>query len=216
MGRARRAGPCAVRRRDGEARRLGRLCRRRSSTCAPAPSSRSPMPAGLPAPRSPPARPSTRRARFARRSGPAAPGRSRRASGTVTADWVAVATDAYGGAPWPQDAARADPPALFQFRHRPALRRTAGLDPAGPRGLLGHAQDHELFPLRPRRAAHVWQRRARCAGSGLAVHRAWAKRALKKIFPRIGDVAFEHQWYGMIGMTDERICPASIASPTTS
>ena len=28
-------------------------------------------------------------------------------------------------------------------------------------------------------------------GTGLAVHRAWAKRALKKTFPRIGAVEFE-------------------------
>jgi glycine/D-amino acid oxidase-like deaminating enzyme len=40
-------------------------------------------------------------------------------------------------------------------------------------------------------------------GTGLAVHRAWAKRALRKIFPRVGAVEFESQWYGMIGMTDD-------------
>ena len=40
-------------------------------------------------------------------------------------------------------------------------------------------------------------------GTGLAVHRAWAKRALAKMFPRIENVEFESQWYGMIGMTDD-------------
>ena len=42
-------------------------------------------------------------------------------------------------------------------------------------------------------------------GTGLAVHRAWAKRALRKIFPRIGATAFESQWYGMIGMTNDAL-----------
>jgi glycine/D-amino acid oxidase-like deaminating enzyme len=38
-------------------------------------------------------------------------------------------------------------------------------------------------------------------GTGLPIHRAWAKRALAQIFPRVGRVDFEAQWYGMIGMT---------------
>ena len=42
-------------------------------------------------------------------------------------------------------------------------------------------------------------------GTGLAVHRAWAKRALAKMFPRIENVEFEAQWYGMIGMTDDAV-----------
>jgi glycine/D-amino acid oxidase-like deaminating enzyme len=37
--------------------------------------------------------------------------------------------------------------------------------------------------------------------AGLAVHRAWASRAVKKTFPQIGSVEFEAQWYGMMGMT---------------
>ncbi len=42
-------------------------------------------------------------------------------------------------------------------------------------------------------------------GTGLPIHRAWAKRALAKIFPRIGGIEFEAQWYGMIGMTDDAL-----------
>ena len=47
--------------------------------------------------------------------------------------------------------------------------------------------------------------------AGLEVHRAWAARALKKTFPQIGEVEFEAQWYGMMGMTDE--CAAALPSP---
>ena len=38
-------------------------------------------------------------------------------------------------------------------------------------------------------------------GTGLPIHKNWARRALKAIFPQIGDIAFESEWYGQIGMT---------------
>lgn len=41
--------------------------------------------------------------------------------------------------------------------------------------------------------------------SGLVVHRAWAKRAMKRIFPQIGPVEFEAEWYGTIGMTSDNL-----------
>ncbi|MEI9904204.1 MAG: FAD-binding oxidoreductase [Asticcacaulis sp.] len=42
-------------------------------------------------------------------------------------------------------------------------------------------------------------------GAGEAIHRGWALRALHKIFPQIGDVKFEAEWYGQIGMTDDNL-----------
>lgn len=41
--------------------------------------------------------------------------------------------------------------------------------------------------------------------TGTAVHRAWAKRALRKIYPQLGAVEFEHEWYGTIGMTSDNL-----------
>jgi glycine/D-amino acid oxidase-like deaminating enzyme len=41
--------------------------------------------------------------------------------------------------------------------------------------------------------------------AGLNVHRAWAMRALKKTFPRLGEVEFEAHWYGMMGMTSNAL-----------
>jgi len=37
--------------------------------------------------------------------------------------------------------------------------------------------------------------------AGRTVHPDWGRRALGKLFPALRDVAFEHQWYGWIGMT---------------
>ena len=103
--------------------------------------------------------------------------------GTVAADWVAVATDAYGGAPMAAGAPRAGLRALFQFRHPAFERRAAGRDPARPRGLLGHPVHHELVPLRSRRAASVRQHR-RAARDGPRGPSRLGKRALKKTFPQ--------------------------------
>jgi glycine/D-amino acid oxidase-like deaminating enzyme len=41
--------------------------------------------------------------------------------------------------------------------------------------------------------------------SGRAIHRSWAKRAMKRIFPQIGPVEFEAEWYGTIGMTSDNL-----------
>lgn len=41
--------------------------------------------------------------------------------------------------------------------------------------------------------------------TGAAIHRAWAKRALRRIYPPLGEVRFEHEWYGMIGMTADNL-----------
>ena len=42
--------------------------------------------------------------------------------------------------------------------------------------------------------------------TGLAVHRAWARRQLKSYFPQLGDdISFEHEWYGWIGTTPHHL-----------
>jgi glycine/D-amino acid oxidase-like deaminating enzyme len=41
--------------------------------------------------------------------------------------------------------------------------------------------------------------------TGLSVHKSWAKRSLKKLFPQIGDIEFECEWYGKIGMTEDAL-----------
>src|SRR5690606_38329699 len=38
-------------------------------------------------------------------------------------------------------------------------------------------------------------------GTGTEIHRAWSRRELARLFPQLADVTFEHEWFGMIGMT---------------
>ncbi|MBV8653252.1 MAG: FAD-binding oxidoreductase [Alphaproteobacteria bacterium] len=42
-------------------------------------------------------------------------------------------------------------------------------------------------------------------GTGIAVHRGWAQRYVRKLFPHLGEVEFEHEWYGRIGMTNDHL-----------
>lgn len=41
--------------------------------------------------------------------------------------------------------------------------------------------------------------------TGTSVHRAWAKRMLRKIYPQISGVEFQHEWFGSIGMTSDNL-----------
>jgi glycine/D-amino acid oxidase-like deaminating enzyme len=124
--------------------------------------------------------------------------------GAVTADWIAVATDAYGGAPWPQGRREQTRMPYFNLATRPL---SAGLQASILPGREG------CWDTRPILSSFRFDRAGRMVfgsfgalrGTGLAVHRAWAKRALAKIFPRIGAIEFEAQWYGMIGMTADAL-----------
>jgi glycine/D-amino acid oxidase-like deaminating enzyme len=40
---------------------------------------------------------------------------------------------------------------------------------------------------------------------GHAIHRDWGRRALRRLFPALGDVDFEHEWYGWIGTTADSL-----------
>jgi glycine/D-amino acid oxidase-like deaminating enzyme len=42
-------------------------------------------------------------------------------------------------------------------------------------------------------------------GSGGAIHHAWARRKLRRLFPDIGNLKFEHAWRGRIAMTADHI-----------
>jgi glycine/D-amino acid oxidase-like deaminating enzyme len=42
-------------------------------------------------------------------------------------------------------------------------------------------------------------------GTGTGIHKSWARRSLKRLFPQLGDVEFEAEWYGQIGMTDNAL-----------
>jgi L-pipecolate oxidase len=121
--------------------------------------------------------------------------------GAVTADWVVVATDAYAeGAAWPQGKREQIRVPYFNFATRPLGAELEAAILPGREGCWDTRMIMNSFRFDAAGRLLFGSIGALRFG-GLEVHRAWAKRALKKTFPQIGAVEFEAQWYGMMGMT---------------
>lgn len=135
----------------------------------------------------------------------ATPGWSvRTGRGEVLADWIVVATNAYTVAPWPQLRA--------ELVHLPYFNiATAPLPADALRTILPERQGawdtrQVLSSFRLDRLGRlVFGSVGALRGTGTAIHRAWAARALRRLFPQLADVQFETDWYGMIGMTQDNV-----------
>ncbi len=125
-------------------------------------------------------------------------------AGSLVADWVVVATEAYGGAPWPQGRREQILLPYFNFATSPLSADLQASILPGREGCWDTRKIMSYFRF-DRAGRLVFGSVGALRGTGLAIHRAWAKRALKKIFPQIGAIEFEAQWYGMIGMTDNAL-----------
>lgn len=126
------------------------------------------------------------------------------AKGSVTADWVVVATNAYTVAPWSGIREEIVHLPYFQLATRPLSDNVA-------RSILPERQGcwdtkEVLSSFRFDRAGRlVFGSVGALRGSGTAVHRSWARRSLRRIFPQLADVDFEAEWYGKIGMTADSL-----------
>ena len=125
--------------------------------------------------------------------------------GTVAADRVAVATDAYAeGAPWPQGKREQIRVPYFNFATRPLAPELAASILPGREGCWDTRLIMNSFRF-DQAGRLLFGSIGALRLAGLNVHRAWAMRALKKTFPRLGEVEFEAQWYGMMGMTSNAL-----------
>ncbi len=124
--------------------------------------------------------------------------------GAVTADWIVVATDAYGGRPWPEPRREQIHLPYFNFATKPLSDNLRASILPGREGCWDTKTILSSFRF-DRDGRLVIGSVGALRGTGLAVHRAWAKRALTKLFPQLGPIAFEHAWYGMIGMTSDSV-----------
>jgi sarcosine oxidase len=125
-------------------------------------------------------------------------------SGSVVADWVVVATDAYGGAPWPQGRREQILLPYFNFATGPLSANLRATILPRREGCWDTRDIMSYFSL-DRDGRLVFGSVGALSGTGLAVHRAWAKRAIAKLFSQLGQVDFEHAWCGMIGMTADNL-----------
>jgi glycine/D-amino acid oxidase-like deaminating enzyme len=131
--------------------------------------------------------------------------RLRTDGGTVTADWIVVATDAYAeGDLWPQGKREQVRVPYFNFATRPLAPELAASILPGREGCWDTRLIMNSFRF-DQAGRLLFGSIGALRLAGLEVHRAWAKRALKKTFPQIGEVEFEAQWYGMMGMTSNAL-----------
>src|SRR5690606_21540968 len=128
----------------------------------------------------------------------------RTAQGSVRADWVIVATNAYTKAPWAEVRAELVHLSYFNMATKPlsdSLKKTILPERQGvwdTKEVLSSYRFDQQGRL-------VFGSVGALRNTGVAVHRAWAKKALKRIYPQIGDVEFETEWYGKIGMTNDSL-----------
>ncbi len=130
--------------------------------------------------------------------------RVRVAGGSVRAPAIVVATNAYTEALWPE--------LRDELVHLPYFNLATAP--------LGDNLRHSILPGRQ----GVWDTRdvlssfrfdaagrlifgsvGALRGSGRAIHKDWGRRALGGLFPQLAGIAFEHEWYGMIGMTENSL-----------
>jgi glycine/D-amino acid oxidase-like deaminating enzyme len=126
------------------------------------------------------------------------------AQGSVTADWIIVATDAYSTGPWEQ--------VRYEQIHLPYFNlATAPLSADLLKEILPNREGcwdtkEILSSFRMDRAGRmVFGSVGALRNGGQTVHKNWARRALAKLFPQLGEVEFESEWYGQIGMTDNAL-----------
>lgn len=125
-------------------------------------------------------------------------------SGAVTAQWVIVATNAYTARPWPE--------IREEIVHLPYFNiATVPLSANVRSSILPERQGcwdtkEVLSSFRFDQAGRlVIGSVGALRGSGTAIHRRWARRSLQRLFPQLGDIAFEAEWYGKIGMTADSL-----------
>jgi glycine/D-amino acid oxidase-like deaminating enzyme len=126
------------------------------------------------------------------------------ARASVRADWIIVATEAYSTGPWKIIREEQVYLPYFNIATRPLgdnLRKTILPNREGcwdTREILSSFRMDQAGRL-------VFGSVGALRNTGTAVHRAWAKRSLKRLFPQLGDIYFECEWYGQIGMTDNAV-----------
>lgn len=126
------------------------------------------------------------------------------ASGEVSADWIIVATDAYSTGPWQQVRREQVHLPYFNLATKPLSENLR-------RSILPNSEGcwdtkEVLSSFRMDQAGRlVFGSVGALRGTGLAVHKAWARRSLRRLFPQLGEIEFEAEWHGKIGMTNDAL-----------
>jgi glycine/D-amino acid oxidase-like deaminating enzyme len=125
-------------------------------------------------------------------------------AGSVRADWVIVATDAYARGPWSQVRQEQVHLPYFNFATQPLSDNLKASILPERQGAWDTKQVLSSFRF-DRAGRLVFGSVGALEGNGAAIHRAWAIRSLRKLFPQLADIQFEAGWFGMIGMTSDNL-----------
>ncbi|HET9388959.1 MAG TPA: FAD-binding oxidoreductase [Steroidobacteraceae bacterium] len=138
--------------------------------------------------------------------------RVRTPSGSVRAHWVVIATDAYATGPW--DIVRREQVHLpyFNFALPPLDRAVRESILPGGEGAWDTRAVLSSFRL-DSAGRLIFGSVGSLRGSGAAVHRQWALRAVRRIFPQLGRLEFESGWFGHIGMTADNLPRFHVFAP---
>lgn len=136
----------------------------------------------------------------------------RTSSGSARADWVVIATDAYAEGPW--RVAREEQVHLPYFNVA-----TSPLDEPLRQSILPGGEGawdtrKVLSSFRLDAAGRlIFGSVGSLRAGGADVHQQWAGRALRRVFPQLGRVEFEHGWFGHIGMTADSLPRFHVYAP---
>jgi glycine/D-amino acid oxidase-like deaminating enzyme len=125
-------------------------------------------------------------------------------SGSVSANWIVVATDAYSTGPWEQVRLEQVHLPYFNLATAPLGDNLCRSILPGREGVWDSKEILSSFRM-DQAGRLIFGSVGALRNTGAAVHKGWAKRSLKRLFPQIGNVEFEYEWYGKIGMTDNAL-----------
>lgn len=124
--------------------------------------------------------------------------------GTLRAGWVLAATDAYGTGPFAGLAREQATLPYFNLATAPLPDDVRRSILPGRQGAWDTRRVLTSFRL-DRAGRLVFGSVGALSRAGAAIHAAYARRVLKRLFPQLGPVAFESGWHGTIGMTADAL-----------
>lgn len=126
------------------------------------------------------------------------------ADGAVIADWLILATDAYAAGVNPEIRAEQVHLPYFNFATPPLSAAQRAEILPGQEGAWDTVE--VLTSFRYDAAGRlVFGSVGALNGPSMGFHRAWAERAMARIFPQLKGVGFDSAWFGKIGMTADNL-----------
>ncbi len=121
-------------------------------------------------------------------------------AGALVADWVVVATNAYTETPWPEIREEIVRLPYFNIATAPLSDNLAASILPERQGAWDTKSVLSSFRM-DGQGRLILGSVGRLDRGAAPLHRRWARATLARLFPQLGPVAFEAEWFGAIGMT---------------